>query len=827
MRRLWLYTILLFFSSTVFSQSITSICEDSIARWRPIGPYDIRKGIVNYQGILISAETYIRNGKIRSIYVGSNSSGLFRSNNLGNSWDNLTDAAGLPGMGIQDIAISPSNPDHIVIATGTSTLERNYGQGVLYTKNGGKSWVKVEAVCKGYTCGVMARNAVFNPLDPNNVFITVNQELWITSNFLDERPIWERIWSAPTTNERSNVYIRDIKLHPEFRNNLQLYAACADPGLSDGGAKVYRIDLESGKEIDITPKHKPSQNADVAVHWAKPNRVYVILNEPGSEFYMAVSENGGAQYHNTKSLNAYGMGLAGFELEVSASRPDSVYVGGISLHRVDLRTMKTKRVQGNTHDDVRDLKVLSLPGYEKDVILSANDGGLSINYSGGGGRWTHLNGGVPTGLNISQVYGLDVTEWMGNRLIFGLQDNGTIIWNRPGTPRRIYGGDGGDCLIHRDEPDQMIANYNSGMRPGSLINLNIKRNKNISLWKTKFGISMSPLMFSEYDPNKVLYSHSEQGNPPKFDLMEYDIETNESRNLSKMGDKFIGAFTNSRFDPSLICMARHHVTYGKPLENIVYLSDDTGRTWADVTAGLKACHGNKVSSMQFTPNGELWASFGGRQNGEKVYRSDDMGNSWTNVSHGLPNLAVNDLLFDTREGGRIIAATDGGVFIYDADASTWKCFSGGLPPVMTMDLEIDECRNLLYTATFGRGIWVTTLADGNEGDFGFVEYFGDTIASNLMADRSIRIPANGDLRIEGSDDDPLDILMLPGRKIILAKGAKLSLKNVNLQNDCSADWSIEFDYRPLFRRNKKYQRAIEVGPNVTFKGLKPLPFSFE
>jgi hypothetical protein len=93
----------------------------------------------------------------------------------------------------------------------------------------------------------------------------------------------------------------------------------------------------------------------------------------------------------------------------------------------------------------------------------------------------------------------------------------------------------------------------------------------------------------------------------------------------------------------------------------------------------------------------------------KVYYSNNAGSNWYNRSYDLPNIPVWTIEVDA--GNNVYAGTDYGVFYLASGASSWEPYYNGLPNVPVSELAINETGNQLLAATFGRGIWKSTLRD--------------------------------------------------------------------------------------------------------------------
>jgi Secretion system C-terminal sorting domain len=99
-----------------------------------------------------------------------------------------------------------------------------------------------------------------------------------------------------------------------------------------------------------------------------------------------------------------------------------------------------------------------------------------------------------------------------------------------------------------------------------------------------------------------------------------------------------------------------------------------------------------------------------------VYKTTNAGATWTNISYNLPNIPVNTVVLHKGSAKNVIyIGTDAGVYYTYDGATTWELFSNMLPNVIVSELEIHADSNKIFAATFGRGIWMSDLADVNVG----------------------------------------------------------------------------------------------------------------
>jgi photosystem II stability/assembly factor-like uncharacterized protein len=128
----------------------------------------------------------------------------------------------------------------------------------------------------------------------------------------------------------------------------------------------------------------------------------------------------------------------------------------------------------------------------------------------------------------------------------------------------------------------------------------------------------------------------------------------------------------------------------------VLLSESGGAAW--VPAGLPvAFPGWVVSDLLLDGDGRLWAALWGLWGpGGNVYVSADGGATWAERGEGLPGIQVYRL---AAGGGRLYAATRGGVYGSDDDGTNWRHLTAAHP-------EIQKVSSLLVDgSTVIAGTW--------------------------------------------------------------------------------------------------------------------------
>ena len=89
-----------------------------------------------------------------------------------------------------------------------------------------------------------------------------------------------------------------------------------------------------------------------------------------------------------------------------------------------------------------------------------------------------------------------------------------------------------------------------------------------------------------------------------------------------------------------------------------------------------------------------------------VYETRDGGQTWADLSSNLPDVPANAV--KETSSGALVLGTDLGVFYRAPGATNWSKLGANLPLVTVMDVEVAGDGNV-YAATHGRGIWSIPL----------------------------------------------------------------------------------------------------------------------
>jgi photosystem II stability/assembly factor-like uncharacterized protein len=112
--------------------------------------------------------------------------------------------------------------------------------------------------------------------------------------------------------------------------------------------------------------------------------------------------------------------------------------------------------------------------------------------------------------------------------------------------------------------------------------------------------------------------------------------------------------------------------------------------------------------LRFARNSTLYLSSENPNSpAERLLKSTDGGATWALAQNGLPDVPINRIIVDPRDGSgnTVYAATWIGVYSTTNGGANWSLFGAGLPQVEATDLYMPPDGSFLRVSTYGRGIW--------------------------------------------------------------------------------------------------------------------------
>ncbi len=704
-----------FFKKSIEAEvQIKNSTRSSNGRWQFCGPNSVSASYALVNGL--GRVNRIVFGQSGAMYAGASSGGLWKRS--GGTWTCLTNF--IPNLTVSGIAINPVDENVIYLLTGDADGANGPqlpSMGLLKTNDGGISWYQT-GLQLSYSIGFAGYKIVEHPTSPNILMIASNAGILRTT---DSGLTWDTVCT-----DLSNPFF-DIEFKPGSPNVVY---ACSR-------SHVYHS-LDDGLTWS-SPSASAAINGDgfvsrtaLAVTAAASNNVYVLCARDGDNLSptgflrLLKSTNGSSALSFSvvstylNSPNLFGGNNSGSDarsqaaydcvFEISPDNANDIYVGGINMwysgsggtpgtwslasYWAEDGSTTVDKMHADQHDAVF---------YGGDLYV-ANDGGVNFHDIGVlDPNWD----GWYTGLGIAQFFSLelDPTNPNGHTLL-GAQDNGIKLYDGDDNFQTLATGDGGEGCVDPTDNNRYYFYLNYQLYkdgcdlcwPGTTNPysgcLCVDDSIQPTTWGTR-ALEIDPLNHS------VLYA----GYNCLFKT------TNEGSNWSKVNGIPCsagagGTIVDLDFD------AAHRLWVTKNFKLYRETGSGTG-AFVDVTSTLPIGGAVLTGLACSNTNSHVaFVTFSGYFDGIKVFETIDGGTTWFNISGYLPNVPVNCIVYQNNTDDGLYIGTDIGVFYYDNSIVLWTPFRNGMPSVAVTDLEISTVDNMLYAATFGRGLWKSDLFTG-------------------------------------------------------------------------------------------------------------------
>lgn len=617
-----------------------------------------------------------------TIYAGTPSGGLWKSVNGGQSWT-MWNTDNLLTLGISDIAIDPTNSQIIYLGTGDADGFKTSGVGVLKSTDGGITW-NTSGLNWITQQGYNVTRLQIDPANTQIIHAATNVGIFRTSN------------GGTSWTQVHNGYVDDMEMKP---GTPTVIYAC-------GNGAIYRS-TDSGLSYSAVYTASGAGRIALAVAPSNPNYLYALAcsNSNASFSGLYLSSDGGTTFTlQSSSPNILGFAPDGSDTEgqgwydltivVNPVDPDNIFIGGVniwsSLDKGATWTLTSDYIPGSSfgpyvHADQHDL-VFS-PG-NSSTLFSGNDGGI-FKSADGGFSWTDFS----NNLEIGQMYRLGQSSTNPNLILSGWQDNGTSLkssgWNM------VTWSDGMECIFDYSDNNIMYTSAQEGYIDKSTDGGN-SFTTIVSGGGTgvdALGSWTTPYVIHPTIPTTLLIG--------KDHLYK---STDGGINWSQLGNMSFGKAIAIAYAPS-----NPNYIYSASESGSLWVSVD-GATFTDRTAGLSVNSMPTYIAVSNTDPAKAWVTFSGYNTGERVYFTSNAGQTWVDYSTGLPNIPINCIVYQNGTNDALYAGTDVGVYYRNASQSSWTSYNNGLPNVIVNELEIQYTLGKIRAATFGRGMWESSLS---------------------------------------------------------------------------------------------------------------------
>ena len=696
-------------------------------------------------------------------YFGTVGGGLFKSQDGGDSWIDITDTTFLSSS-IGCITIAPSDPNVIYVGTGETDIRGNIspGDGMYRSTDAGKTWKNI-----GLNEGQMFADIIVHPDDPNWVMTSAMGHIFGTNS---ERGIfkstnggdsWKKVLFRNDSTggmtlkmDPRNPRVIFASLWQAYRNGWSLSSGGSGSGLfksTDGG--------DTFKEITKNPGLPKGINGKICVDVSRVQR--------GLVFAMVENRNGGLFKSNDAGdtwsrvcTDANIKQRPWYFSHVYADPQDAavVYVLNVQMHK-SIDGGKTFSVVGTNHVDHHDMWLD--PANSQRMIIG-NDGGAVVSVDGGA-HWTDDH------MATAQFYHVDVDNDFPYRIFGAQQDNTTIS-----IPSRIIGGwninehdwysvagfESGYVVRHPSIPQVTVGGNYSGYLGWQ--DKRINQERDISVYpKNPVGEGSRdrgerfqwtfPVLFSPHNED-VLYTTSQHvfrstDKGLSWDKISDDLTKNDTLKQVPSGGPITKDNTGVEVYNTVFAFAESPITQGVLWAGsdcgLIHVSKDDGVSWKNVTpskdwskTGIDSELGKSDDALVsiIEPStfnaGTAYAAVNRYKLDDfepYIYRTTDYGASWKRITKGIPSGSyVRVVRQDPHRNGLLYAGTERGLYVSFDDGANWSRLRLNLPLSPIRDLRIQSREKDLVVATHGRSFWVlddlTTLHQYKPGAGNLVAY---------------------------------------------------------------------------------------------------------
>ncbi len=649
--------------------------------WEPIGPLDN-----DSRGRTISVAVNPLNPN--TIYCGSASGGLWRSQqaSVGGDWVRMT--LGFPALGIGSITIDPADTNTMYLGTGevyrygyavggliVRTTRGSYGVGILKTTDGGNTWTKSLDWSYNQQRGV--QQVRINPLNRNTLFAATTEGIYRS---YDRGANWTLVHPV--------IMATDIVINS--KDTTLILAACGN--FKSPGYGIY-LSEDGGDSWFIIPggQSNYSGKALLETFYSNASTVYASVADSttGVGALWRSTDFGG----NWTQINADAIfGVQGWYSHFVAVNPvDSTKVvhAGLSAYK-STNGGSTFVFSGGGYSDNHNY------AYEPthpNILYIVNDNGIyrSTNF---GDSFTNIGNGMQT----LQFYSGFSNSSTDSLLAMGqVQDHipgyiyrGSTVWDRSAND---------ECGWTGIDPTNDFIMYAASRGGESGSGLAKSTDRGVSFfglagfagyanWNSPFVIAPSSTNVLYFGTTYIYKTVTAGGS-----------WTTTNSGIAPDGNPALSMAVSSTSPDTVVIGMAPFVTRAH-----IMLTTNGGTSWANITGTLPDRYPMDVA---INPKNSkvVYATFGGFGTGH-VFKSTNLGTSWTDISGILPDAPTPAVLVDPIDTSVVYVGNDIGVYVSTNGGASWSSYSEGLPEaVIAADLSMNLSAHKLRIATHGNGVY--------------------------------------------------------------------------------------------------------------------------
>jgi len=679
-------------------------------QWRMIGPH--RGGrTVGAVGVPQQPNVF---------YIGVNNGGVWKTTDYGRTWKPIFDDQ--PTGSIGDVAVAPSNPNVLYVASGEGIQrpDLSVGDGIYKSTDAGKTWQHL-----GLNGGQQIGGLAIDPTNENRVFAAVlghpygpNTERGVYRS-TDGGKTWQQV-----LYKDENTGAIQVAIDPKNPNIVyaDLWAGRQGPwenGAWNGTESGLYKSTDGGNTWRQLTKGLPTPAQGLGrigfcIAPSNTNRLYATV-EAGDYGGIYRSDDAGESWVELNNDERFwGRGDDFAEVKADPNNADIVYTADVVVWKSTDGGNTWNAFRGAPGGD--DYHRIWINPNNTNILLIACDQGAIITVNGGETFSSWYN--QPT----AQFYHVSTDNAFPYNVYGGQQESGSI-----GIASR---GNDGEITFHDYHP---VGVEEYGYVAADPLNPNIIYGGKITKFDKRTGqvqniapepvrsgkyrfVRTAPVLFSPIDPKTLYFAgnvlfktqdggHTWQVISPDLTRETWDVPDNvgvyKNDDLKKMPRR--GVIYTVAPSPKDI-----NTIWAGTDDGLIQVTRDGGKTWKNVTPP-EITAWSKLSMMDashFDVNTAYAAVNRIRLDDmhPHIYKTTDGGKTWKEIVAGLPTDPINTVREDPYRKGLLYAGSERAVYVSFDNGENWQSLRLNMPATSIRDLVVKD--DDIVVGTHGRGFWI-------------------------------------------------------------------------------------------------------------------------
>jgi photosystem II stability/assembly factor-like uncharacterized protein len=696
------------------------------------------------------------------MYAGGVSGGVWKTTDGGQSWTPLADR--IANIAVNSMAMHPENPDVLYVGTGEGHFREIVrgtwlplrGGGIFKTEDGGATWTHLPSTQGSNFHWV--NDLIISPRNPNRLYAATRAGVYLSE---DEGRSWAQsldpevnggcldlalrtdlsvdwLFASCGTFETATIHRRKMTQSGGWE------AVLSEPAMGRTSLAIAPSDQSVIYALSASLEPGPGGHYEDALHavyrstaGGSPGtwRVRVDNTDPEKLNTLLLTNPAGAAWADCGwgEQNSWTpMGWYCNVIAVDPTNPDVVWAAGVDLFRSDdggrnwglasyWWRWDVDEPPGPSFVHADQHTIVFHPDYDGvDVrtMFTGSDGGIFRTdnpYASIGHDETAICDPARSEMVFNTLnHGFGITQFYhgapypgGNGYLGGTQDNGTILgfdqWGRDGW-LWISGGDGGYVAIDPNDTQILyVESQGFGFRKsidGGFTFESAVEGITENRWDFLF---ITPFVMDPNDSSRLWTGGR------RLWRTDDGAALWSAASVNPLGSGQISALAVQPGNSQTVVIGT--------TDGYIYRSDSALAAGSATAWQSTQPREGFVSSLTFDPTSPeiVYATFAGF-GGPHVWRSDDAGRNWVSIdgsgATAVPDIPVHSIVIDPADTDRLYLGTDLGVMTSINGGRTWAVENTGYANAVTewLALGSDEQGNpMLFAFTHGRGAWKVAL----------------------------------------------------------------------------------------------------------------------